>query len=328
MSGKLFEHDRMIVINGMRSAFSGWTDRLLAGALPIVGLVVSRHALAHLPLPTAGAIVCAVAAIAGGGTEKLIQRRLAFHAYDGLLAADALRPDTRRLYALTCHALVAVAIAAAALLVRPACVAFLLPGYLVGATVSYLIKLLRVQRETGGRWVVGRTIKARMRRPGAGVVCAMLVLAACLACRGLDPAPRSILVGLAAIVAVLALTSLDDSVIRFKTLAGHGAWRIVSVETRGALIFLAITVCALLLASDDLEAGVVGLIAVAGLVLMTARIFAYRIHPKRTADLAVGGCAVAIGLIGFAAPFLLPLAVVAVLWHLYRQSGPKTWLLT
>jgi hypothetical protein len=39
-------------------------------------------------------------------------------------------------------------------------------------------------------------------------------------------------------------------------------------------------------------------------------------------------CTVVAFVAGFAMPMLLPLVVMAILWHLHRRAAPATWLLT
>lgn len=167
-----------------------------------------------------------------------------------------------------------------------------------------------------------------MRRPTAGIFAAVSVLVILMAARDWDPAPRSVLAGIVTAVAVQCLLSLDDAVIRFMTISGYRAWSIAGLQSRGALIFLAITAPTCLIASDPLVAGMACAVVAGGIVLMTARIFAYRVHAKRTADMIVGTYFGAVCTAGFAIPPLLPFIVAAMIWHLHRRSSARTWLLT
>ncbi len=327
-SHNLLRHDGTIVINEMQSVFSSWTDRLLAIASLAVALVAIHGSLAHRPLVVAASVVSALAAIVGGGIARLIDRRLEFHAYDGVLAIDAMTPRSRLHYMVAWHVLALGGLCVAILVTRPGLLAFGVAGYLAGAAISLLATRLTMQRGIL-RWsAFSRTIRVYLQRPSAGIPAAVLVLFVLLSARTLDAGPRSALAGIITVAAVLGLTSVDDAVIRFMTISGYRAWSIAALRARGALVLLAITGPICLVASERLVAGVVGAIVMAGLVLMTMRILAYRIHSRRAADIIVSICVAVVCIAGVAVPLLLPLITAVILRQLHRGSSAKTWMLT
>jgi hypothetical protein len=327
-SHNLLRHDGTIVINEMRSVFSSWTDRLLAIAILPIALVAIHRSLAHRPFVVAASVVSALAVIVGGGAARLIHHRLEFHAYDGVLAIDAMAPRSRRHYRAACHVLALSGLCVAVLVARPGLVAFGVAGYLAGTTISLLATRLTVQQGILRRFAISRTIRVYLQRPRAGIPAAILVLFVLLSARTLDAGPRSALTGIITVAAVLSLTSLDDAVIRFMTISGYRAWSIAGLRARGALILLAITTPICLIASERLVAVIVGAIVLGGLVLMTMRILVYRIHARRAADMIVSVCVAVVCITGFAAPLLLPLTTAAIFWQLHRGSRAKTWMLT
>jgi hypothetical protein len=121
---------------------------------------------------------------------------------------------------------------------------------------------------------------------------------------------------------------VDYNVVRFMTESGYPAARIIGIHARSPLIFLILTVFASLVLSDRLVAIVIFGVVLAALIFMTSRILAYRIHSKRAADTLVSVSAGVACLTGFSMPMLLPVVVIAILWHLHRRSVLATWLLT
>ena len=327
VSRNLFRHDRMIVINEMRWAFSSWTDRLVAIVVALLALAMLHASLADRPVLVAGSAIAALAAIAGAGAARLMHRRLAFHAYDGTLAAEALDRGQRRAYLVAFHTLALGLLCIAVLAARASLLPLGLAAYLAGAGLGHAVSLM-----TDGlalrRPLPGRAIRARLQKPGAGVVAAIGLLLLLLCLRTLGTNPRIALAGTTTVIAVLGLTSLDDAVIRFMTLSGYRTWRIVGLHARGVLVFVAIALPVLLVASEPLLTGIIGAVAMAGLALMAMRILAYRIHTKRAADTLVTLCAAAICATGFAASILMPFVAIAIFWYLNRRAIPQTWMLS
>lgn len=173
-----------------------------------------------------------------------------------------------------------------------------------------------------------RSIRAFLQKPVAGVVAAVVVILPLVLFRSSEAGPRPAFIGVISAIAALSLTVLDHATIRFMTLSGFRAGRVIGIHARSALIFLMLVVPACLALDSSFTAIVVGVVVVAALILMTVRILVFRVHAKRIADAIASICATAICLAGYAAPMLLPLIVIAVLWHLHRRSAPATWILT
>ncbi len=330
-ANSLFRYDATIIRNEANAAFPRWTDRLLGLALLAIALAMARAALEDRAFIVAASAVATLALLTGAATARLIERRLAFHAYDGVLAADALIPTTRRHYALACHAIALAGTALVALAARPPLFAVAMAGYLAGAMVGHLARYLgerfATARLVGQRPFDSRALWRWLERPAAGAAGAVPLLFILVATSRGETAAAPVLAALVTAITVLALTAVDDGVVRFMTLSGHSAWTIVARRARGTLVFTLFAMPICLATATPLVAGLVGAVAAAGLLLMATRILAYRIHARRTADLVVGGCAMVVIVSGAAMPMLLPFVAAAILWQLSRRAGAVTWLL-
>lgn len=323
----LLRHDATIVVNAARATFSSWTDRALAIFMVTIALFGLPASLAHQPFVPSASIVTAVAAMIGAGTGRLIRRRLDFHAYDGVLAADALAGSARRSYALFVHLLSSCVLAIGLLVARPGLVAFAAAGYLLGAGCGHLAaRLARKGRGRRGRRP-GRSARRELRRPTAGLAAAMVVLPVLLLLSSLEPAPFLAAVGAISAIAALSLTIVDDAAVRFMTISGYRAWAIVGIRARAGLIFLAAAGAGSLILAGPLPAQIVVAVTTAALALMAARILAYRVHARRTADMVLSLSGAGLCAIGLAAPILLPPVLAAIFWHLHRRAAPMTWML-
>ncbi|MEG3145140.1 hypothetical protein U1839_10815 [Sphingomonas sp. RT2P30] len=327
----LFRYDATIIRNEAHAAFPNWTDRLLGLVLLVVALAVARAALGDRAFIVAAVAVATLAFLVGAATARLIERRLAFHAYDGVLAADALIPASRRHYALAGHAVALAGTALATLVARPTLLAIAIAGYLVGATIrhlgSFLAQRFATPQFAGLRPFDSRALWCWLEQPLAGAAGAIPLLLILVATARDEAAAAPVLAALVTAITALALTALDDGVVRFMTLSGHPAWAIIARRARATLVFTLLAVPICLATATPLVAGLVGVVAAASLLLMATRILAYRIHARRTADLVVGGCAMVVIVTGAAMPMLLPFVAAAILWQLSRRAGAMTWLL-
>ncbi|MBO9715142.1 hypothetical protein [Sphingomonas sp.] len=324
---RLLRHDRMIVANELRSAFSSWGDLLIALAVLSIALAAERSALSGRPFLFAATAVVALAAAAGAGAALMIQRRMDFHSQDGVLAADALAEDARRHYALSIHALVCAMVTIGAAIGHPPAALLAPIGYLVGAGICQVACRTALTGASPRQPSSLRAVGRLLRRPISGALAAIPALLPLLLLGSIGPGPMAAFLGLVSAVAAILLTTLDYKVVRFMTESGYSAGRIVGIHARPLSIFLILTVFASLVLSERLVALVISGAVLAALVLMTTRILAYRIHSKRTADMLVSICTGAVCLAGIAMPMLLPLIVAAILWYLHRRSNPTTWLL-
>lgn len=326
--GRLLRHDRMIVANELRSAFASWTDRLVALAVILIALAAVRASLSDRPFVLAATAVAALGAVAGAGAAWMIDRRLDFHAQDGVIAADALTDRARRHYILSIHAPVCGMVTLCAGIGRPMA-AFLVPlAYLIGAGACHIARRLAIPG--GGQPRSSRLRAARrvLQRPISGAVAAIPAVLPLLLLESIDPGPLAAFAGLVSTVAVMLLTMVDYNTVRFMSASGYRSGRIIGIHGRSLLVFIVLSVPAALALSDGLAAIVISGVGIVAFMLMTARILAYRIHSKRAADTAVSICVAVVAFTGFAMPMLLPFVVIAILWHLHRRSAPATWLLT
>jgi hypothetical protein len=322
----MLRHDWMIVSNEARSAFSSWTDRLTALAVVAITLAAPRAFLSDQSFITAASAVGAFAALIGAGAARIVQHRLAFHAREGALAAEALSREASRRYILCAHALLLAIVATGALVSRLDMLPLALAGYIAGAGIGHAVAAL-LPGLAPRRLPSLRAWSVLLQRPIAGALAALAFLLLLLPARTLDPGSAAALAGVAAAGAALALTAVDDDIVRFMTLSGYGGASILWRRARPLLLFLLLTVPACLLLAQRPAALIVAGIGLVALTLMAARILAYRIYSRRVADTLVGiGLVVAL-VAGFMAPLLLPLFFLLLLRHLCRRSASATWLL-
>jgi len=265
--------------------------------------------------------------IAGLGAGRLVLARLAFHGFDGLLAADALHPESRRRYMAACHGVGAALLAAVTLIVRPSLLMVTVPAYLGGVSTAGLTSAVRTGGNGAAGMRPGRIVRAWLRRPAAGCAGAMILLSSLLPVRTLEAGALVTIVGGETVLLAVALTVVDDATVRFMTLAGHGSGRIVLRHARAMAMFVGIALPGCWLALGPIAASVVGAASTVMLLLLAMRVLAYRLHRKRFADCLVSILAGLLMLAAYATPLLVPFVVAAVLWQLQRRSGPKTWLL-
>ena len=220
VGGRLFDYDRRILVNGLRARFAAWQDRLIAAIGLLIMLGGLREWFTDRPWTLAAPVGLIAAGICGLSSGRAISSRLVFHAFDGPLAADAIRLPTCKRYMIAWHAMGLAILATITLIARPSLLIAVLPGYVTGAIIGGrtfgfgLSGLFAKWRGNGWR------TQSWTRHPHAGIVCAAFL---CLTL------PLANFVGIGAIVIVvvieatmlaLALTAVDDGIVRFLTLAG------------------------------------------------------------------------------------------------------------
>lgn len=328
IGGRLFRYDRQIAITEIRATFATWRDRMVAATVLLMALAIVRSWFLPRSWIVAAWMALAVSLIAGIAAGRTIDGRLAFHASDGALAADALRPATRWRYAMAWQAIATVALAIVTLVARPTLLIVSLPAYLAGALIGHGSSALTLPGLARRRAWPGRTIRSWMRNPRAGMAgAAALAIMLPLQALALGPDATVVVVGIVAAALVLALTIVDHGMIRFMAITGHGSWRTIARHARGTLLFLGMGLPVCLPGFGPAAGGAVAVIALAGLLLMAARILAYRLHGKRFADPLVSVFVVVLALVGFSMPVLLPFVIVALLWQLQRRADAKTWMI-
>ncbi len=262
----------------------------------------------------------------GMGTARILTSRLAFHSFDGLLAADAAQPSLCRRYMVAWHGIGITTLAGVTLIARPSLLIISVPAYLLGVFVTGVTGRLAMRR-IAGRPAMGRTVRRWLNRPGAGVLAAMILLLSLLPAYTLETKGLLAVVGMEAVLFAVALTIVDQDIVRFKAGSGHGPWRIAISCSYGLLLFAGMTVPVCCLTTGVTPASIVLAASAAMLWLLAMRVFAYCVHSKRLADLLVSISAGLLALVTYSMIILLPFVAIAILWHLQRRAAAKTWLL-
>src|SRR3569623_2296895 len=97
---RLFRHDREIAINTVKANFTGWNDRLIAGAMLFLAMAFARGWAGDQSWKVAAWAACMVGVGAGTWARRPPAARPAFPRFDGLLAADAVQRAPCRHYLL------------------------------------------------------------------------------------------------------------------------------------------------------------------------------------------------------------------------------------
>lgn len=323
----MLRYDRQIVINTARANFTGWNDRLIAGAMLFLALAFMRAWAGDQPWKIAAWAACGVGVGAGIGASRLLTARIAFHSFDGLLAADAVQRSLCRRYMLAWHGIGIATLATVTLIARPSLLIISAPAYIAGALVAGVTGRLAMQR-IAARPALGRRVRRLLHRPGTGVVAAMILLLSLLPAHALGMEGQLAVVGIEAMLFAVALTIVEQDIVRFKASSGHRPRRIVVSYSYGLLLFAGITVPVCWLVMGPVPASIVLAISAAMLVLLAMRVCAYCVHGKRFADVLVSIFAGLFALVAWWMIVLLPFVAIAALWQLQRRAAAKTWLLT
>ena len=327
-AARLFRYDRRIAINAARATFSGWHDRLIAATILLFALAAARSWLLDRAWPIAAWTAFGASVFLGLTAGRLIAVRLAFHAFDGPLAADALRPALRGHYLIAWFAIGLTLLAIFTAIARPSLLIAILPGYLIGAFVGHVTGSLSIAGFGAAKAGFGRRLRSWIQRAGAGIAAAAIfLLSLAFTAQYLRGDALVVVAGIEAALSGLALTIVDDSSIRFQTIVGRGAWRIIGRQARGAMLFVGIATPVCAFAFGPTLAAVVAATLIGVLLLMVLRTLAYRIHGKGFADFIVSILTGLLILTAFSMPILLPIVGIAILWQLQRRSAARTWLL-
>lgn len=324
---RLFRHDRLIASNTIRATFTGRHDRAIAALMLLAALAVVRAWFVDRPWTVSAWTALAAGAMIGMGAGRLVRTRLAFHAFDGLLAADALHSHTRLRYMTAWHGVGLALLAVATLIARPSLLVISVPAYLAGVLIAGLTGGVRMPKRIVGTARPGWTLRAWSHRPIAGVAAAAVLLLLLLPARTLGLNAVMAVVGIATVLFTLMLTSVDNAIVRFMTVAGHRSRHIIVRHAKGMVPFLAIAVPGCWAWFGPIAGGIVAASGGAMLLLLTLRVLAYRLHTKRFADFLVSILAGLLMLVAYSMPVALPVLAIAMLWQLQRRGQAKTWLL-
>lgn len=324
---RLFRYDRRIAANTIASTFARWPDRVIA-AIILCGLSMAArswstgHAWSVAIWSTLG-----IGLLAGAGTARALSARVDFHATEGLLAADALRPTSRRRYVAAWHGVGLLLLMTLMLIAAPSlCVPGTI-GYVVGAIVANSASGL-LPAGIASRGATGRRTLDRMSvHPMVGIAAATGFVLTLVVTAGVGTEARLAVCGMVTLLLLALLTTVDDGVVRFRTIAGESAAEIVAHRARPALMMVAFALAATWLVVGRTAAMTVAAVSLAMLILMVQRILLYRCHAKRTAGVLILLFAAVLVLIAVATPLLLPLATAAILGRSWHRAAQRTWLL-
>lgn len=298
----------------------------MAGAILFAALAFVRSWFGNQPWEIAAGSAFGVGVIAGLGAGRLVAARIAFHSFDGLLAADAVQPALARRYMVAWHGIAITAMVAVTLIARPSLLVVSVPAYLAGVFAAGVTARLSVRR-IAGKAAVESIVRRWLHRPRAGIVAATLLLLSLLPAYGLETRGRLALVGMEAVLFTVVLTTVEQDIVRFKASSGHAPWHIVINHSYPLLLFAGVTAPVCWLVLGPAPAGIVLAASAAMLLLMAMRILAYCAHSKRFADFLVTIFAALLMLVAYSMTILLPAVAAAVLWQLQRRAAAKTWLL-
>ena len=329
--GDLFRYDLRISANAVKRAITRWHDKAIALAVLLIGIAALRSWLRPLEWQPAAWIALGLGLLVGIGSGGAIRARLKSHSADGPLAAEALSTGSRRRYAMTCHLAAFALLAFVSILVRPSLLACTSAGYVAGAAVaqaSALPDLLAIFPNRPNRDIV-RVVKSWLREPGTGAWAAAVLIASLVVLYQSAPPGSAMLAGsgMVAALLVLALTILDDQVVRFMAVVGYGSWKSVWRHIRGLTLFMAISIPVCILGFGLAAGIIVASVGVGGLLLLVLRVLAYRVHGKRLADLRLLAVAGLFVLAASSTPLLLPPIFALLLWHMQRQASRRAWLI-
>ena len=322
---RLLSYDIIVTWNTLRVTFGRWQDRLMAAIMLVAAFAVTRLWFNTQDWTTAGWAALLANIMLAFGAGRLTHARLTFHASDGLLAVEALISRERRRYIAAWHGIALTLLIVLTTLLRPSLLVVSLIGYLAGAVAAHLANELGAWRRIA-RGRPGWSILPWSNRQSTGLAAAAILLLILVGVRSSRTAEQMALAGMGTILLALALSRVDDQVIRFMAFAGHGTRRIVTHHAKGLASFFAVAVpgsCILL--------GLTGMAIVAALsstmlLLLTLRTLAYRLHERRTADVLVSLLAGLLMLAAYWVPPALPVIAFAMLWQFHRRGRELTWL--
>jgi len=323
----LFRQDRLIAGNMVRATFASWHDRVITAFMLLAALTIVRAWFLDRHWAVAAWVALAAGTMIGIGAGRLVAARLAFHAFDGLLPADALNPLMRRRYMVVWHGVGLALLSLVTLIVRPSLLVVSVPAYLAGVLIVGLSGRLGMPGRIAGAIRPGWTVREWSHSPMAGILAATSLLLSLLPARSLGTNALVAVAGFEALLLALMLTGVDNATVRFMTIAGHPSRSIISHHAKGVATFLAVSVPGCWIILGPVAVGIVASVCAAILLLLTLRVLTYRLYAKRLADFLVSFLAGLLMLVAFSMPVVLPLIAIVLFGQLQRRGRAKTWLL-
>lgn len=351
--GRLLRHDRAVLRNGFKAAFASVQDRLTLAALSALAFLwVSSGAQAGSSLGD-WRLAVALPFAAAMGAQNRIARSLADFVDSSPLAADALERTSRLGYGAVWH-LIAFTVAFLAMPLSASDRTLLIPpAYLCGAAVPPLWnRLVRTWRRRfpavtarfpampasqdvpRNTWhALAWTVARRQVGHGRIMVVVLLVasLASLLAAIVSLAGSRSIAVAVFALaaLAILAWSSrVDHAVVRFAGLAGHGAVASLGAHVAAPALAGFVLIAPAMAIGGARLATLVAASAVGAAAIVALRVFAYRLYPKRHANMMLTLLGVAAALAASAVPLLSLLLLAGATGTLWARARRVTWLTT
>ena len=275
-----------------------------------------------------------IGAFAGWLTGRTAIRRLAWHRAEGVLAAVALMPAAGRRFLAAGVGLGLAVLASAGMASRPGALTFLLAGFIGGAGLGIIARSgawpIVVLRRRQGKVTTPLEVVAATQLPLGWSIASGVVLLAILAATGVGSwlaeewAPVTLAAG--TLLPLLMLGRVDHSVVRFLAITGHGAWRSALLHLAAGATYLApLAILAALL--DPRALVVIALIGAGFGCYVSLRVWAYRAHPRRSADTILALSVLGAGLVGALMPPLLVPLIGYLGFTFYRRARPVTWAL-
>jgi len=322
---QLVRYDARIVANALRATFARWRDRLLAALLLLLLLAGVHERGGALSSPYDLVAAGVVAALISLLISRLTVARLAWHGADGVLAAQALSTRSRVRYALAAQGAGLALLAPLVLAAKPMPLAVAVPVYALAVLLGFGVPGGGERRAGRIAWMRHLREFARDWRAGCAAA-ALLLLSLALLAPIADRTTIAAIAGSEALLFGLALTLLDPERVRFLVQAGRGPGALLIAH--GAALSAFAPIAALgTVAIDPVAATAVALVSLALFLMLAIRLFSYAVFAKRPAELLIAAVIGVLVLIGYAMPLLVPVAALALLWHLGRRAEARRWLL-
>lgn len=312
----------------IRATFASWHDRAIAAFMLLAALTILRAWFVEHSWEVAAWVTLAVGTIIGIGAGRLVETRLAFHAFDGLFPGDALNPQIRRRYMAAWHGIGLALLSVVLLIARPSLLVVSVGAYLTGVLVVGLTGRFGMPKRIVGTIRPGWTVREWSHSPFAGILATTILLLSLLPARTLGTNALIAVAGVVTVLLALMLTSVDYAIVRFMTIAGHRSRRIISHHAGGIAALLAMSVPGSWVLVGPVAASIVAAVCATMLLHLTLRVLTYRLHAKRFADFLVSILVGLLMLAAYSMPVILPVIALAIFSQLQRRGRAKTWLLT
>ncbi|MEG3180969.1 hypothetical protein [Sphingomonas sp. LT1P40] len=276
----------------------------------------------------------AVGALAGWLTGRTAIRRLDWHRADGVLAADALTPVSARRFLALGATLGLAVVAVAGLAIRPGVLPFLLTGFgggtALGIVTPFIASPAWSLRCGGGggttplKAIVATQLPFGWSAASGGILLVILAAMGVSGWVGERWAPFALAAG--ALLPLLMLGRVDHKVVRFLAATGYGAGHSALLHLAAGAAYL-VPVALLAGLFDPRAAAIVALIGLGFGCYVALRVWAYRVHSRRSADTILTFSIFGAGLVGMLMPPLVALVIGYLGVTFYRRARSVTWML-